>query len=73
MQENNQTPSRDALALFGSHTQRWFRKDVGQPTKVQEEAWPAIASGAHTLVSAPTGTGKTLSADAAGGGREAAG
>lgn len=62
MQENNQTPSRDALALFGSHTQRWFRKDVGQPTKVQEEAWPAIASGAHTLVSAPTGTGKTLSA-----------
>ena len=33
-----------------------------QPTLVQEAAWPAIASGTHVLVSAPTGTGKTLSA-----------
>jgi ATP-dependent Lhr-like helicase len=35
---------------------------VGTPTAVQKEAWPAIAAGGHTLVSAPTGTGKTLSA-----------
>ena len=32
------------------------------PTKIQKEAWPAIADGRHVLVSAPTGTGKTLSA-----------
>jgi superfamily II DNA/RNA helicase len=29
---------------------------------VQERAWPLIARGAHVLVSAPTGTGKTLAA-----------
>ena len=48
--------------LFDPITERWFFKDLGEPTKVQEVAWPAIASGSHTLVSAPTGTGKTLSA-----------
>ena len=35
---------------------------MGKPTAVQLEAWPAIALGQHVLVSAPTGTGKTLSA-----------
>lgn len=34
----------------------------GSPTEVQKAAWPAIEAGRHTLVSAPTGTGKTLSA-----------
>lgn len=52
----------NALSLFSSYTRDWFCRAVGTPTRVQEEAWPAIASGAHTLVSAPTGTGKTLSA-----------
>ena len=28
----------------------------------QAQAWPAIATGAHTLISAPTGSGKTLAA-----------
>ena len=36
--------------------------DLYEPTKIQREAWPAIADGKHVLVSAPTGTGKTLSA-----------
>ena len=52
----------DSLNLFHSFTRDWFLRSLGSPTQVQEEAWPAIASGCHTLVSAPTGTGKTLSA-----------
>jgi len=48
--------------LFNEITVRWFIGSLGKPTPVQEEAWPAIAGGKHTLVAAPTGTGKTLSA-----------
>ena len=51
-----------SLSLFHPLTAQWFSNNLGPPTAVQEEAWPAIASGGHTLVSAPTGTGKTLSA-----------
>ena len=40
----------------------WFVRSFEAPTAVQEEAWPAIASGEHTLISAPTGSGKTLAA-----------
>lgn len=50
------------LDLFSVPTANWFRSAFGEPTKVQEEAWPAIMEGKHVLVSAPTGTGKTLSA-----------
>ncbi len=52
----------DCLRLFDAETAGWFRQTLGEPTLVQKEAWPAIASGSHVLVSAPTGTGKTLSA-----------
>lgn len=47
---------------FDPLTARWFTREIGTPTAVQDEAWPMIASGRHALVSAPTGTGKTLSA-----------
>ena len=50
------------LHLFEPHTAEWFTRTLGNPTPVQEAAWPAIAEGSHVLVSAPTGTGKTLSA-----------
>ena len=40
----------------------WFRRTYGAPTSVQEPAWREISSGKSTLVSAPTGTGKTLAA-----------
>ena len=40
----------------------WFRRAIGAPTSVQEPAWREISSGRSTLVSAPTGTGKTLAA-----------
>lgn len=53
---------KDVLDLFDKTTADWFRQILGEPTPVQKEAWPLIAVCKHTLVSAPTGTGKTLSA-----------
>ena len=52
----------DILKIFSEPTAGWFAETFGKATKVQEEAWPAIAAGKPVLVSAPTGTGKTLSA-----------
>ena len=52
----------DCLQIFSGRTAEWFREKLGDPTRAQEVAWPAIAAGGHVLVSAPTGTGKTLSA-----------
>ena len=49
-------------SLFSEITASWFQENLGEPTIVQKAAWPSIAAGNHTLVSAPTGTGKTLSA-----------
>jgi len=48
--------------LFSTPTRQWFERNLGKPTTVQLQAWPAISSGLHVLVSAPTGTGKTLAA-----------
>ena len=47
---------------FSDITTEWFTGAFGKPTPVQEAAWPQIAAGRDALVSAPTGTGKTLSA-----------
>ena len=41
---------------------RWFEQTFGSPTEPQMRGWPAIQSGRHALISAPTGTGKTLAA-----------
>ena len=38
------------------------RAQLPVPTEAQIAAWPAIASGRDTLVAAPTGSGKTLTA-----------
>ncbi|CAN5731733.1 DEAD/DEAH box helicase [soil metagenome] len=51
-----------ALALFHPITERWFRAVFDGPTAPQVEGWPAIARGESTLILAPTGTGKTLTA-----------
>lgn len=53
---------KNCLQLFEKQTVTWFQDRLGTPTPVQEVSWPAIAAGGHVLVSAPTGTGKTLSA-----------
>src|SRR5690348_7610183 len=52
----------DALACFSPATRRWFERTFEAPTPAQELGWPAIASGAHVLIQAPTGSGKTLTA-----------
>jgi ATP-dependent Lhr-like helicase len=51
-----------ALALFHPLTAAWFRAVFDGPTPPQREGWPAIARGESTLILAPTGTGKTLTA-----------
>src|SRR5579885_3656161 len=52
----------DVLELFHPVTAEWFRSALGQPTLPQQMGWPAIARGESTLILAPTGTGKTLTA-----------
>src|SRR5215470_5189954 len=51
-----------ALEPFHPAVQRWFRERIGTPSPPQVEGWPRIRSGRHTLIAAPTGTGKTLAA-----------
>src|SRR3954464_3054994 len=50
------------LDAFTPQVREWFERAFAAPTAAQEQAWPAIASGNHTLISAPTGSGKTLAA-----------
>ena len=40
----------------------WFRASFAAPTQAQAAAWPNIRAGRNTLVAAPTGSGKTLTA-----------
>ncbi len=51
-----------ALNRFSPATRAWFTGAFAEPTPAQEGAWDAISSGRDTLVVAPTGSGKTLSA-----------
>jgi ATP-dependent Lhr-like helicase len=54
--------SSEVLARFSPATREWFSGSFAEPTAAQIGAWDAISSGADTLVVAPTGSGKTLSA-----------
>ncbi|WP_405489588.1 ATP-dependent helicase [Nocardia sp. NBC_00511] len=47
---------------FSPATREWFDGAFPAPTPAQLGAWDSIAAGQHTLVVAPTGSGKTLSA-----------
>ncbi|HEY7924172.1 MAG TPA: DEAD/DEAH box helicase, partial [Vicinamibacteria bacterium] len=47
---------------FAPAVQEWFAETFSAPTRAQQLAWPAIASGRSALVLAPTGSGKTLAA-----------
>ena len=50
------------LQPFHPVVSRWFSERIGSPSPPQVEGWPKIRSGRHTLIAAPTGTGKTLAA-----------
>lgn len=51
-----------ALADFHPGVRAWFESTYTAPTDVQRRSWPVIRSGAHALITAPTGSGKTLTA-----------
>lgn len=50
------------LEGFSPAVREWFAASFPAPTQPQVEAWPRIRAGEHTLVCAPTGSGKTLTA-----------
>jgi len=52
----------NVLDLFDSAINQWFQNRFNNPTTVQQQAWPVIATGEHALITAPTGSGKTLTA-----------
>jgi ATP-dependent helicase Lhr and Lhr-like helicase len=50
------------VALFHPIIQDWFASRFEAPTEPQARGWPHIAAGEPTLIAAPTGSGKTLTA-----------
>lgn len=52
----------DILASFAPPLATWFRRRYTVPTSIQTLAWPVVRAKRHTLVVAPTGTGKTWAA-----------
>ncbi len=54
--------SKMPLDNFHPAVAAWFASAFPEPTAPQLKAWPAIKAGRHTLIAAPTGSGKTLSA-----------
>jgi ATP-dependent Lhr-like helicase len=52
----------DPLEPFHPATRGWFSDAFEAPTRPQALGWPAIAKGDSTLILAPTGSGKTLTA-----------
>jgi ATP-dependent Lhr-like helicase len=51
-----------ALSIFHPLVQSWFQNRFKCETDIQAKAWPVIAKGHHVLITAPTGSGKTLTA-----------
>src|SRR5690349_21878065 len=54
--------TRAVMDLFHPAVGEWFAGAFTSPTRPQQLGWPAIARGESTLILAPTGSGKTLTA-----------
>lgn len=54
--------TRDIWEDFHPAVSAWFRGTFNCATEAQQLAWPLIRKGRPTLVAAPTGSGKTLTA-----------
>ncbi len=54
--------SQDALNAFHPQLRDWFQDSFPSPTEVQSTSWPRIRGREHLLITAPTGSGKTLTA-----------
>jgi superfamily II DNA/RNA helicase len=52
----------DLSSLFHPAVAAWFENRFVRATAAQGEAWPLIKAGRHTLIAAPTGSGKTFAA-----------
>jgi ATP-dependent Lhr-like helicase len=59
VQDPATTPDLDR---FHPLLRQWFSGHFRAPTEAQRLGWPAIQSGKDTLIAAPTGSGKTLTA-----------
>ncbi len=55
-------PVRSSSPDFAPLIADWFSQRYDAPTPIQEAAWPRILAGEHLLITAPTGSGKTLTA-----------
>src|ERR1700757_3079070 len=55
-------PVPSSLSWAHPLVQDWFVRRFATPTEPQEQGWPHILAERTTLISAPTGSGKTLSA-----------
>jgi ATP-dependent Lhr-like helicase len=54
--------SNPGATVFHPIIQAWFDRRYGLPTDIQVAAWRHIAAGEHLLITAPTGSGKTMAA-----------
>lgn len=55
-------PPHPGLAAFHPLIQGWFADTLGEPTEPQLRGWPELRAGHDVLITAPTGSGKTLTA-----------
>ena len=64
IKSNNMQTEMNHSPLNWAHpiVREWFLSKFGTPTEPQEQGWPHIIAGVNTLISAPTGSGKTLTA-----------
>ncbi len=58
----NEIESQKHLSWAHPLVRDWFLSKLGEPTEPQIKGWPQLLNRRSTLISAPTGSGKTLTA-----------